>query len=367
MGARFQQQVFNKSLAEVEKANRELIVIYDRAQQNIEKKMALLRLQIEKGLYAEARADRLIRMNKFLASLKKDIVTLKTRQQLIMTDGFITNYQNAYYGYGYDISKTVNTQILDKVGFDYSLGYRKLNIPYINRLYSEEIAGQIYGLGIKERTAQEILRVQAGVRQQVTQAIVEGISPKQLVDRLAQVDAVFEQNKRHAFTVARTELLKGHNIGAEEAILTAQDAGVVGTKIWNATLDGKTRATHAAMDSASRAGTQPDDQGFFTFPDGSSAQMPHGAGLSAAEAVNCRCNVEFAPYGVSPNKRGSRLANGRWKVLNKDLSYQEWGKTLEGRESIKATEAARRKRAAKLAKSRATQKRPTIENVALKK
>lgn len=365
MGVQFQKQLYNVSVENLEKTNKELIAIYEDAKKSIEKKIAVLKVQIEKGQFAKARTQRLKRLNKFIESLKDDLVTLKTQQQILITDGFIQNYSNAYYGYGFDITNTINTQILNKVNFDYTLGYRQLNISYIkNVIYSEEVASNVFGLGIKQRTQQEITQIQSAIKKQITQATVEGISPREVATRLKGVDKIFQQNLNHAFTVARTEMMRGHNLGAEEAIQIAEDAGVQGNSFWNATLDGFTRQTHRKMDSDSRKGLQPNEEGFFVFPDGSSATSPLGIGLSVKETANCRCWKEYRPFGVSPNKRGARLANGDWVVLSEDLSYEDWAKTLEGKRSIKASDEYRRRRANRLAKLRKQKKkRPVIENV----
>jgi hypothetical protein len=365
MGEKFQKQVYNKSVDNVKKTNKELIELYKEAQKNIEKKIAVLKMQIEKGLFAEARTARLKRLQGFLDSIKEDIITLKTRERLLIAEGFVENYKNGYYGYAYDITKTINTEILNTVGFDYTLGYRKLNASYIERvIFSNEVAQDVFGLGIKDRLEQDVLQLQSQIRKQVTQALVEGISPRQLANRLAGVDDVYQKNLNHAFTVARTEMLRGHNMGSQEAIDTAEDAGVQGNEIWDATLDGFTRPTHRKMDTDSRKGLQPNKEGFFVFPDGSRGRYPLDPTLSAKESVNCRCAKLYLPFGVSPNRRGARLANGEWILVNGDLSYEDWANTLEGKKSIEAADEYRRKRAKRLSELRAKKKkRPVIENV----
>jgi hypothetical protein len=337
MTLRDQNLVFNKSIANVEQANKDLTP-----------------LEFGTGLRTKERLEKLV------VSLDDDIKDLKLQEAKIIVDGYVKNYENAYYGYGYSIEKDLNTIILTETPYDYTIGMRQLNTAYVRAAYVDQVANYVYGLGIKSRTRQEIIRVQSSIRKSVSQALVEGISPRELASRLKNVDIVYEQNLNHAFTVARTELLRGHSHGSEDAIKVGQDAGVKGKFIWDATLDGFTRPDHRKMDTDSRAGKQPDAQGFFVFPDGSKAQGPRLEGLSAKMAINCRCNKQWLVFGLTPNKRGSRLSNGDWKVLNKDLSYEEWSKTLEGKRNIEKARIYRRNRAARLAKLRAQKKKPPV-------
>jgi hypothetical protein len=344
-----QNKVFNNSVRNVEQTNKELIAIYEKAKDETEKKLARLKIKAEKGLLAEFQEKRIERLNAFIKSISEDIKKLKMAEYQIIEQGVIENYVNSYYGYGYSIEYDVNKVLLKAQEYDYTLGYRKLNLAEVRKIYESEIASNVFGLGIAERQQLEILQLQANIRQSVTQALVEGISPQELARRLKNVDEVYNQNLNGALRVARTEMLSAHNLGADTAIQQAQDAGVTGKKIWNATLDGRTRPDHGRMDSKSRAGEAPDKDGFFVFSD-SKGRRPGDFSLSKKQRINCRCNLNFRVRGVTPNSRGFRGPNGKWAVRNDDISYMEWAETLQGKQSIEAAQKDKRARAKRLSK-----------------
>lgn len=86
--------------------------------------------------------------------------------------------------------------------------------------------------------------------------------------------------------IARTESTRYTNQGARDAMRAGQAEGVRVRKMWTAQIDGATRETHAAMDGVT---VGVDEE--FVLPDGETTQQPCGAGLSAHNAVNCRCGI----------------------------------------------------------------------------
>lgn len=358
MTIRQQHNAFNDSLSVVEQANRDLIIIYENALERIETRIARLRLQFEKGLLSQAQINRLNRLEAFSQGILEDITALKTSEYNIITSGWVDAYQNGYYGTGYSIEYDLNTQLLKNTPFDYSVQYRRLNTAYIRQIYSEDIATQVFGYSIKQRTELEILQLQSKIKQTVTQALIEGIPTKEVAKRLQDVDVVFEQNLNHALTVTRTEVLRGHSYGDQQAVDRALDSGITGDDIWDATLDGKTRPTnkyqrlkglnHRIMD-----GKKADQETrLFTLPDGSQGRFPRDSTLSVGQTANCRCIRNFIVTGLEPNSRGARAAGGSWYQVNGQMTYQEWSQTLQGRESIEQTQRDNRARAARLAKKR---------------
>lgn len=93
-----------------------------------------------------------------------------------------------------------------------------------------------------------------------------------------------------AETIARTETLAAVGQARQEALtqLTEQVSlppdGI--TRVWRATLDSRTRDTHAAMDGQQRGAQEP-----FASPRGPRLMFPgdRSLGAPAEEVVNCRC------------------------------------------------------------------------------
>lgn len=90
--------------------------------------------------------------------------------------------------------------------------------------------------------------------------------------------------------IARTETLASLNAGKEEGIRQLMDTGKVKasqvTKVWNATMDDRTRDTHVAMN-----GQAVGINGYFTTPSGALMMHPHdnSMGAPASETIQCRC------------------------------------------------------------------------------
>lgn len=100
--------------------------------------------------------------------------------------------------------------------------------------------------------------------------------------------------KYRADTIARTESLNALRAGQFQAIDQAVKIGEVdkqhATKVWDATMDGKTREDHAAMDGQIVAISDP-----FLSPEGSALMFPGDGsmGASGAMVINCRCATSY--------------------------------------------------------------------------
>lgn len=91
--------------------------------------------------------------------------------------------------------------------------------------------------------------------------------------------------------IARTEGLNGYRAGNMEALRQLVDTGKVREdqiiRVWDATLDGRTRPQHAAMEDVTVRGISVP----FTMPDGSRLMYPGDISLGApgSQTVACRC------------------------------------------------------------------------------
>jgi hypothetical protein len=326
-----QKRAYNNSLKYVEQTNKEIAQIYADAMENINKKILTLKAKAENGLLNEFEKLRLKRLNDFIQTISIDIRLIKESEAQMILQGFVDNYSNGYYGNAYAIEYGINVDVLKYEPYGYSVYSRKLNTSYIAKTYNENVANKVFGMTLKQKTEADILGIQKKLRQAVTQAITEGISPKQLSKRFKDMGIIFDQSKNHAMTVARTELLRGYSYGNQESIDEAYDAGVDGVAVWDSTLDGKTRPAHQTADQQKAV------NGYFTVG-GEKTRMPRGDGMSAKHSVNCRCVSVFTLTDLGPNSRGYRSAEGKWEKTNANLNYQEWAETLGGKKSIEQSQ-----------------------------
>lgn len=101
--------------------------------------------------------------------------------------------------------------------------------------------------------------------------------------------------KHRADMIARTESITALRAGRREGIQQGIDAGAIRgdriKRVWDATMDGRTRPDHRAMDGQEVAGMDTP----FVLPDGSRMMFPGDSslGASAAQIIACRCYDEY--------------------------------------------------------------------------
>lgn len=131
--------------------------------------------------------------------------------------------------------------------------------------------------GLYTRLGEDTDLLKRKIAAQVTRGISTGMSFQQVAQQLAGETRVGYNN---AIRIARTE---GHRIqttAAMDAMHTAKDKGADVVKQWDATLDARTRESHAMVDGEIRELDKPFSNG-LDFPGD-----PSGG---ASEVVNCRC------------------------------------------------------------------------------
>ena len=100
--------------------------------------------------------------------------------------------------------------------------------------------------------------------------------------------------KHRADTIARTESITALRAGRREGIQQAIEAGAIReeslTRVWDATLDSRTRPDHVAMHGTEVTGIEAP----YTLPDGSRMLYPGDTslGASASQTIQCRCYEE---------------------------------------------------------------------------
>ena len=120
-------------------------------------------------------------------------------------------------------------------------------------------------------------RIRRGGR--LTSAEVEAISQR-YADRLLRL---------RAETIARTEANAALNAGRHLAVQQMIDRGEIRSdavsRIWDATIDRRTRGSHVSLDGQVRAWGMP----FVSPLTGASMMYPHDENAIASERINCRC------------------------------------------------------------------------------
>lgn len=149
----------------------------------------------------------------------------------------------------------------------------------------------------------------------VTSSILQGKSIPRIAKDLQT--RMPEMNKASAIRTARTAVTGAQNAGRMDSYVAAEKMGIKVRKEWLATLDGRTRHSHAMLD-----GKVVDKDKKFE----NGCMFPGDPNGPAYEVYNCRCTLIAAVDGVdtSDAKRRARDPETGESVLIENMSYAEW-------------------------------------------
>lgn len=149
----------------------------------------------------------------------------------------------------------------------------------------------------------------------VNSALLQGILQGEDVRKIAKrLRTVTKMNISSSIRNARTMTTRAENGGRYEAYNRAEKMGIRVKKQWLATLDGRTRHSHAVLDRETVDMDEEFSNG-LRFPGDPDGEDP-------SQIYNCRCAMVAIPYGLSKdiytNNRVSKYLD------NLDISYDEW-------------------------------------------
>ena len=166
----------------------------------------------------------------------------------------------------------------------------------------------------------------------INQGIIQGEGIREITDRL--VDNLCTQNENKMRTFARTGITGAQNAGRIQQMHDAEELGIKVKKRWVATLDNRTRDTHADLDGQ----TIPVDEPFeVTDDDGMHYEImyPGDPMADACMVYNCRCTMIQIYEGI--DRTSVRRAyededdsGHRKSYLVENMTYREWQKWKKG-------------------------------------
>lgn len=167
--------------------------------------------------------------------------------------------------------------------------------------------------GLYRRLGKDTADLKRKITSQVSRSMVMGESYGQCAQALErQTEIGFNRAAR----IARTE---GHRIqvtAAMDALYDAREAGADVVKQWDATLDKRTRRSHARCDGEIREIDDPFGNGLMCPGD------PEGP---ASEVVNCRCALlQRARWGLDEDELATLKERAAYFGLDKADSFEEF-------------------------------------------
>lgn len=149
-------------------------------------------------------------------------------------------------------------------------------------------------------------------QKKLNSAITQGILHGDSIPKIAkQLDAVTNSGKAAAIRNTRTAITSAECAGRYESYRMAQEDGVSLVRVWKATLDGRTRHSHAAIDGEERGVDEEFSNGCMYPGD------PNGA---PEEVYNCRCTILAHVKGYEKYHERGKYGNGKLG----DETYEQW-------------------------------------------
>lgn len=156
------------------------------------------------------------------------------------------------------------------------------------------------------------------ITHQVTSGILLGEGIGKVANRLQE--NIQNMNRVSAIRTARTSVTGAQNAGRMDSYAAAEKMGIELQKEWLATLDNRTRHSHAVMD-----GERADND--KKFPNG--CMYPGDPEGPPWEVYNCRCTLIAAVKGVDTSDAKRRTKDG----LIPDMTYAQWEASKQGAEA----------------------------------
>lgn len=149
----------------------------------------------------------------------------------------------------------------------------------------------------------------------VTSSILQGKSIKHMADDLQS--RIVTMNRDSAIRTARTAVTGAQNAGRMDSYFAAEKMGIECRKEWMATLDGRTRHSHAMLD-----GEVVDNDKKFS----NGCRFPGDPNGAPAEIYNCRCTLVSAIEGIDTSNGKRR---DRYGILP-NMTFAQWEKSKRG-------------------------------------
>lgn len=149
----------------------------------------------------------------------------------------------------------------------------------------------------------------------VTSSILQGKGIKGMADDLQR--RITDMSRDSAIRTARTAVTGAQNAGRMDSFTAAEKMGIKLKKEWLATLDSRTRHSHAMLD-----GEQVEQDKKFS----NGCRFPGDPQGPPWEIYNCRCTLIAAVDGVdtsSAQRRARNPVTGETEVVP-NMTYQDW-------------------------------------------
>lgn len=302
-----QKQVIQSQLNDEKATLNKLKGIYKKALDDVNDRLAAL-----KGRAETENLQSVIYQIQYQEALKKQINgildTLNGDQFSTISEYLAKSYESGFVGAMYDIHgqgvplifPIDQDQVVQAVTLD-----TKLSKPLYNKL------GENVNL-LKKRVANNISR---GIAQGQSYSDIAKNIAVGMVGNYARMNGGALYN---AMRITRTEAHRISQQAAYDALKKAKDNGADVVKQWDATLDKRTRPSHARVDGEIRELDEPFSNGLM---------RPGDPRDRAAEVINCRCQLlQRAKCALDEDELDELKERAAYFGLDKTANFEEFRK-----------------------------------------
>ena len=294
-------QVYNKSLTDIEDKIKNLTFSIGKLQQQYDwldpddPERAKVKSMIQSKIYQKQYQEQLkSQVDSILDKMHtSEFATIAEYLDECYTDGFIGTFFDAH-GQGVPFISPIDQEAM------------------INAVQLESKISK----GLYTRLGEDVTLLKKKITAQVSRSIASGMTYAQTAKALEGYTRIGYNN---AIRIARTEGHRVQTTATMHAMEKAKDMGADVDKQWDATLDGRTRDSHAQVDGEVREIDKRFSNGLM---------YPGDPGGIAAEVINCRCALlQRAKWAL---KDGFTKANGFSGQLESFDSPEDYNQFKKG-------------------------------------
>ncbi|WP_424765701.1 phage minor head protein [Paenibacillus sp. sgz302251] len=242
------------------------------------------------------------RFNSLEKAIMDEIKFLYKANAKALNESLFEQFAESYY----------RTAFALETGKQVALAYTLLNPDVIKAA----IINPVSGLTLPERLEKNRTDIIYRIKSDIAQGLIQGEGYSKMAKRVKET---LEGDVSKAIRVVQTEAHRVQQEGRLQSMKHAESKGVNMVKVWDASLDSRTRSSHRKLDGV-KVGLDDD----FTSPSGGKGKIPGSLG-SAKDDVNCRCSVRTEIISYEPTVRRARDERGK-SVLIPYTTYDEWEK-----------------------------------------
>ena len=303
---------------ELEKLEKKLAKEYRTAKKDMQKKLDKFKKKfdaadkaqkglLDKGIitkkqYKEWRAGQIARsqwMQEQIKSYANDLVNTN-RRAAEMINGVLPGVFAENHGFGtYEVERTL--------GINTSYTFR--NRDTIVRLLKDDPQ-------LLPKASIDIPKDQRWNVQKLNSALTQGLMQGESIDKIAdRLQNVADMNRASAIRNARTMVTGAENAGKLESYRRAAAMGIKIKKTWSATMDDRTRDSHAFLDGVTVELEQ-------EFPNG--CMYPGDPGGPGDEVWNCRCELSMQMDGFERDATDLSQRNTDHFTFDDYETWKKW-------------------------------------------